>query len=123
MPLLPILSQVEQDLTLLDSLIVQSAEAAHHLAVTMGRCNAELWSLPDERLGAVLNADRERTAAIFAANSFLGSAVNAALDNSSIAKFSSRAPLTPGREISVGESGEYVVIPIHHLPMEGISIS
>ena len=111
MPLLPILTQPEEDLLLIDNLILFSAEATHHLAATMTRCNAELWSLPDERLAAVLNSDPSRTAAIFAANSALGQAINSALDSAAVPSLTARCPLFPGREISVDSSGSYLVIP------------
>ncbi len=78
--LLPSLTQSQQDALLLDEFILQTAEALNHLAATMGRCNASFWNLPDERLAAVLNTDPDRTVAVFAANSILGTQVNSMLD-------------------------------------------
>ena len=54
MQLIPQLPQAAADLALLDALILQTAEATNHLAATMSRCNSAFWSLPDDRLVAVL---------------------------------------------------------------------
>ena len=111
MPLIPTPNQLQQDASLLDNLILQTAEATHHLAATIARCNAEFWGLPDDRLAAILNADVERTQAVFAANSALGSAVNASLDEIDSPAHSCRAPVTPGREISLGLDGKFTITP------------
>lgn len=116
MPLIPPLSQAAADLALLDALILQTAEAANHLAATMSRCNSEFWSLPDDRLAAVLNNDVARTAAVFASNSALGVAVNAALDAIDSVALAARAPVSPGRELRVDDQGAFVVVPLPAQP-------
>lgn len=112
MPLIPQLPQAAADLALLDTLILQTAEAANHLAATMSRCNSAFWSLPDDRLVAVLNANVSRTAAVFASNSSLGAAVNDALDAIDSNALTARAPVSPGRELRVDDRGAFVVVPL-----------
>lgn len=122
MILLPSLTQAQQDAILLDNLILQTAEALHHLAATMARCNSEFWHLPDSRLEAVLNANPARTSAVFGVNSSLASAINPLLDTLAIPAFPARAPVAPGREVEVSESGAYRVVPLP-LPADPVPVS
>ena len=85
------------DLDLKDALVLQAGEATHHLASTLATTNAQFWSLPTDRLLAVLNADIPATLATFAANTALGMQVNASLDALDVPMFSARAPLEMGR--------------------------
>ena len=96
---------------MLDKFTLQTAEALNHLAATMGRCNASFWNLPDERLAVFLNTNPDRTAAVFAANSPLGTQVNSMLDTLASPMYSARVPLVPGRQIALVSSG-YSVIPL-----------
>ena len=75
----------------------------------MGRCNASFWNLPDERLAAVLNTDPDRTVAVFAANSTLGTQVNSMLDTLALPMYSARVPLVPGRQLALDSSGDSVI--------------
>lgn len=111
MPIIPTLTQAQQDGLLLDNLILSTAEALNNLAATMARCNADFWSLTDERLATVLNTDIARTNAVFSANSALGLTINTMLDTLSLPQFSARAPLVPGRSLEVGPDGAYSVVP------------
>ncbi len=111
MPLIPTRTQAQQDSLLWDKMILDTAEALNNLAATMARCSAEFWSLPDDRLTAVLNADPARTNAVFSANSSLGEVVNFLLGNLAIPQLSARAPLVPGRSLEVGPDGAYSVVP------------
>jgi hypothetical protein len=83
MPLFTERTQLDQDLAYKDSLILRALEAANHVAVTLDMSYREFWSLPPERLEAVLNADIPRTLAMFAGNTAFGTAANAALDAAS----------------------------------------
>lgn len=98
------------DLDAKDSLILQAAEATHHLASVLSTTNKQFWSFPTERLLDVLNADVPVTLATFAANSNLAGAVNSSLDALNLPQFSSRAPTQQGRSdiIFDGESFVYV---------------
>ena len=85
------------DLDVKDALILQVAEATHHLASVLATTNERFWSFPTDRLLAVLNADIPLTLSTFAANTVLASAVNANLDALSLPQFSRRAPTEQGR--------------------------
>lgn len=116
MPLIPTRTQAQQDSLLLDKMILDTAEALNNLAATMARCNSDFWSLPDDRLAAVLNADVARTNAVFSANSSLGEVVNFLLGNLAIPQFSARAPLVPGRDLTANPDGTYAVVPKLEIP-------
>jgi hypothetical protein len=85
------------DLDVKDALILQVAEATHHLASVLATTNEQFWSFPTDRLLAVLNADIPATLATFAANTGLASAVNASLDALNLPQFPHRAPIEQGR--------------------------
>jgi hypothetical protein len=101
------------DLDVKDDLILQAAEATHHLASTLATTNQQFWSLPTDRLLAVLNADIPATLATFAANTALGVQVNASLDALAVPRFAHRAPVTAGRTDIVfnGTAFEYIAPP------------
>jgi len=105
------LSEAEKDLAQKDSLVLQVAEATNHLAVTLKQTNDQFWSLPTERLLAVLNADVVSTLATFAANTAIGLAVNDSLNALSLPQYSTRAPLTAGRSDIQFDSGIFVLVP------------
>ena len=97
MPIIAPKTQAEADLSAKESLVLQAGEATHHLASVLASTNAAFWSLPTDRLLAVLNADVPATLATFAANTALGMQVNASLDALGVAAFAKRAPVEPGR--------------------------
>lgn len=101
------------DLDLKDALVLQAGEATHHLASTLATTNAQFWSLPTDRLLAVLNADVPATLATFAANTALGVQVNASLDALAVPRFTTRAPVETGRSDIVfnGSAFEYIAPP------------
>jgi hypothetical protein len=97
MPLLTQKTQAELDLAAKDASVIRCAEAVHHLAVILRNENEQFWSLPTDRLLAVLNHDVSSTNATFAANTEVGVAVNNILDQLALPQFQNRAPLTAGR--------------------------
>jgi hypothetical protein len=107
------LTEAEADLQAKEQLVLQAGEATHHLASTLATTNAQFWSLPTDRLLAVLNADIPATLATFAANTALGLQVNASLDALAVPQFASRAPVTAGRSDIVfdGTVFEYITPP------------
>ena len=107
------LTEAQADLAAKDELVLQAAEATHHLAAVLRNVHSQFWSLPTERLLAVLNDDVSVTLATFAANTALGTAANASLDALGITRFPVRAPLTLGRaDIEFDPSqGGFVCIP------------
>jgi len=90
-------TQLEKDIDVKDSLILQVAEATHHLASVLATTNERFWSFPTDRLLAVLNADVSATLATFQANAELAATVNASLDALALPQFSRRAPTEQGR--------------------------
>lgn len=99
------------DLDVKDNLILQAAEATHHLAAVLASTNEHFWSFPTDRLIAVLNADVPATLATFQANSTLAAAVNASLDALNLPQFPRRAPTTAGRADIAFDGADFVFIP------------
>lgn len=97
MSLLTQKSQIEIDLAAKDASVIRCAEAVHHLAATLRNENEQFWSLPTDRLLAVLNHDVSSTNATFAANTEVGVVVNNILDQLDLPQFSVRAPVTSSR--------------------------
>ena len=104
------LTQAEADLQAKEQLVLQAGEATHHLASTLTTTNAQFWSLPTDRLLAVLNADLPATLATFEANTALGLQVNASLDALAVPRFSTRAPVTAGRSDIVFDGTAFVYV-------------
>jgi len=104
------LSLIEADLAAKEQLVLQAGEATHHLASTLATTNAAFWSLPTDRLLAVLNADVPATLATFAANTALGMQVNASLDALAVQRFTTRAPVEPGRSDIVFDGAAFVYV-------------
>lgn len=103
------------DLDRKDALILQVAEAAHHLASVLATTNEIFWSFPTDRLLDVLNADIPATLATFAANTALATAVNASLDALDLPQFSRRATTKQGRTDIVFD---HVALFFYHNPPE-----
>jgi hypothetical protein len=97
MAILRQLTESESDLTAKEQLILRAGEATHHLACVLSATNTAFWSLPTDRLLAVLNKDIPTTLATFEANSRLGMQVNASLNALGVPHFSNRAPVELGR--------------------------
>lgn len=97
------------DLTFRDDLILRAAEATHHLASTLLAAHEEYWSLPTERLLAVLNDDVAATLETFALNTSIAQAINASLDSINLPQFPKRAPTTTGRADIVFNGTEFVL--------------
>jgi hypothetical protein len=74
-------SQLDQDLAFKDSLILRALEAANHSALTLRQSYDQFYSLPVERLEAVLNHSIPATLEMFSGNTAFGKAVNEALDS------------------------------------------
>lgn len=95
MPLFTEKTQLQRDLDYKDSLILRALEAANHVAVTLDMSYREFWSLPAERLEAVLNADIPRSLAMMEGNTNLGVAANTALDAASYGTVRAPVELPP----------------------------
>ena len=99
MSLIKPLTESEADLAAKDQLVLAVGEATHHLAVTLAAVSDRFWSLPTDRLLAVLNADVLSSAATLTANADLSEAVNASLDALGCDRFPTRAPLTYSADV------------------------
>ena len=105
------LTEAESDLSVKESLVIKAGEATHYLASVLRSANDVFWSLPTDRLLAVLNADVGSTIATFQANTALGMQVNASLDALGVAAFTNRAPTEPGRIDIIFNGAEFVFVP------------
>ena len=92
-------------------LIIQTAQAVHHLAVTMAQTNAAFWSVDAEQLVEDMNADVERFQSLLNFNTTIGQAVNDALDELNSAIYNKRAPLEIGNSEITFEDGEFIYTP------------
>ena len=104
------LTIAEADLAAKEQLVLQAGEATHHLASTLATTNQQFWSLPTDRLLAVLNADIPATLATFAANTALGVQVNASLDALAVPRFATRAPVTAGRSDIIFDGTSFIQV-------------
>jgi hypothetical protein len=91
-------SQLERDLADKEAAVIRSARGFHSLAATLRAENQRFWSLPPDRLLAVLNHNVEQTLATFTANTMAGQAINAVLDAVNLPGLTGRAPVSIGRE-------------------------
>jgi hypothetical protein len=110
MSLIKLLTESEADLAAKDQLVIAVGEATHHLAVTLSAASERFWSLPTNRLLAVLNADVLSSAATLTANADLSEAVNASLNALGSDRFPTRAPLI-GRSDITFDGTSFVLIP------------
>ena len=113
MSLLTTRTQIEKDLSEKDESVIRCAEAIHHLVFVLRDENRKFWSLPTDRLLAVLNHDVPTTLATFEENTVVGITLNGTLDRLSLPQFPNRAPVTAGRADIVfnGTAFEYVAPP------------
>lgn len=103
-------NQLEADLANKDALIIQAAGATNYLASVLCSAHSAFWSLPTDRLLAVLNSNIADTLEAFAANTALATACNSQLDAIDLPQFSNRAPTEIGRTDIVFNGQEFVYI-------------
>lgn len=104
-------TQLEKDLAEKDASILRAATALHYAASVLSAENVRFWSLPDDRLLAVLNDSVPRTLAMFAANSAAGESINALLDQIGDESLTHRAPTAPGRPDIGFADGAFFIVP------------
>ena len=103
---------LQADLAAKDLRVLECAEATHNLAAVMRNAHEWLWTLPNERLLAVLNDDVARTLDTFAQNTALGTAANTALDALDLPQFKGRSPVVLGRaDVSFDGTAFFIVEP------------
>ena len=102
-------TSLQKALDFRDALVLQTAEAARYLASVIDTSNRNFWTQNTDDLLLVLNHDVEATVQLFAANTALASAVNAALDASGLEGI--RAPATAGREDILFDGTQFILRP------------
>lgn len=106
-------TQLEKDIEALDKSILDVAEAFNHAAAKLSAAHGKTWSLPDDRLLAVLNANVQRTVALSNVKDEAASKINDLLNRLNIARFTNRAPIGIGRaDVKFDQdSKKFVIIP------------
>jgi len=92
-------------LTNLDTVTIQGAEAAHHLATTLKAGWEQVWNRSPEVVAAELNADLAKSTAIFQLNAQTATAINAILDLVDDERFSVRVPTSMPSGWELGQAG------------------
>lgn len=107
-------TQLETDLATIDQSVMRVGRALHRAVMQLKYEHARFWGVPDERLLAVLNHDVARTIAVFTANTTIGAALNAALDQLSLPDLPERAPVEYGRADVVfdQQTGQFGIVPL-----------
>jgi len=94
-----------------DNLIMQTASALNHLAVTMTAANQAFWAVDAEELVEDMNADFDRYESLLDFNTTLGLAVNVTLDELADNRYTKRVPLEIGNSEITLENGAFVYTP------------
>ena len=112
-PLVSEKTQAEKDQDTLSIGILRVAEALNHTAAILTREHKAIWSLPDDRLLALLNANVQRTLAIAAAKDKAAVEINSLLNQLNLSRYTNRAPVGFGREdVKYDEAtSKFVLIP------------
>jgi hypothetical protein len=99
-------------LTTLDTVTIQGAEAAHHLAATLKAGWEQVWNRSPEIVSAELNADLAKSGAIFQLNAQTATAINAILDLVDDERFSVRVPVSMPTGWELTQEGFVYTAPI-----------
>jgi CRP-like cAMP-binding protein len=104
-------TQIEADIAEKDAGILRAATALHYAATVIATENDRFWSIPTDRLLAVLNENVALTISTFAANTQAATAINALLDAVAMPELSRRAPTEPARADIVFDGTSFVLVP------------
>jgi CRP-like cAMP-binding protein len=104
-------SQIEADIAEKDAGILRAATALHYAATVIATENNRFWSIPTDRLLAVLNENVALTLSTFAANTQAATAINALLDAVAMPELSRRAPTEPARADITFDGTSFVLVP------------
>ena len=104
-------TQLEQDLSNITRAANGTTYYAQLLVQSLNAAHAAVWSLPDDRLTAVLNRlGADQVAALIALHSQTAAALNASLD--AAGDTGARARVSPGREYTIAADGTITVTPL-----------
>lgn len=107
--LLP-MPQVDRDIAAINQAALGTTYYGQQLVTALNNAHAAVWSLPDDRLAAVLNRlGPDQVAALITLHSQTAAALNASLD--AAGDTGSRAIVNPGREYTVAADGTITVTP------------
>ncbi len=111
---------LQQDAQQLDAGILSVAEALNHTATILKIEHDKIWSLPDERLLALLNANVARMITISAAKDAAATQINALLTQLNLPQYTTRAPVGFGRtDVKFDQKTNlFVIIPKEKEPEE-----
>lgn len=108
--LLPV-PQIEQDIAAINRAAAGTTYYGQLLVTALNNAHAAVWSLPDDRLAAVLNRlGADQVAALIALHSQTAAALNASLD--AAGDTGSRAIVNPGREYTIAADGTITITPL-----------
>lgn len=116
--LIPVKTQFEKDAAQFEDGILNVAQAYHHTATILKMEHDRFWSLPDERLLAMLNADVPRMMMISAAKDAAAAQINALLNQLDLEQYSTRAPTGFGRAdvIFNQQTSQFEIVPPEPAP-------
>ena len=104
-------TQLEQDLSNITRAANGTTYYGQLLVTALNAAHASVWSLPDDRLTAVLNRlGADQVAALIALHSQTAAALNASLD--AAGDTGPRAIVSPGREYTIAADGTITVTPL-----------
>lgn len=105
------MTQTQKDIESISRAADGTAYYGQQFVAALNRAHAAVWSLPDERLAAALNAfGAEAVTRLVALHSAAAAGINAALD--AAGDTGPRALVEPGREFTVAEDGTITVVPL-----------
>ena len=112
-PILPEMTPEQKDQAQLNVAIMRVAQSLNQTAAVLTREHKLVWSLPDDRLLALLNENVQRTLAISAIKDKAAAEINSLLNQLNLTKYTNRAPIGFGRDdVKFDEStNQFVIIP------------
>jgi len=104
-------TQLEQDISNADRAAQGTSYYGGLLVTALNRAAWAIWTLPDERLEAVLNhLGAAKVQELLQAHAGIGTALNAALDAQG--EGGSRVRVEQPRQFTVGEDGHITLVPL-----------
>ena len=108
--LLP-MPQLDRDIAAINQAAAGTSYYGQLLVTALNNAHAAVWTLPDDRLAAVLNRlGADQVAALIALHSQTAAALNASLD--AAGDTGARAIVSPGREYTIAADGTISLEPV-----------
>ncbi len=90
-------TQLQKDIERFNAGILRVAEVTNHAVAKVNAEHEWIWTLPDDRLIALLNADPKRLLVLSSIKDDLGAGMNDALNKLNVRRYTNRAKLGFGR--------------------------